>query len=249
MKTKLILAFVCAALLLTAHAHAQTLDDANRAFAEGHYHASTLGYQSVLDQKGYSAPVLFDLGNSYFREAAFADAILAYKRAQWLSPNNPDISANLRLAQKQAGLPILEPRWSDQLSGLMCATDWSWLGSGAMTLLCLSLLARAALPAQRIPFSCACVASVLVLSAALTAMAFSAEELPQAVVIDKNASALISPFLTAQAAFTPVPGEVVTTGKTYNDFVLVKNAAGYTGWVSKMQIARIIPPVSAGKTL
>jgi hypothetical protein len=249
MKTKLILALVCAALFLTAHAQAQTLDDANRDFTEGHYHASTLGYQSVLAQKGYSAPVLFDLGNSYFREGDFADAILAYQRAQWLSPNNPDILANLSLAQKQAGLPVLEPRWSDQLTGVMGATDWAWLGSGALTLLCLSLLARAALPAQRIPFSFSCVASALVLFAALTAMALSSKELHKAVVIDKNASALISPFPAAQAAFAPVPGEVVTTGKPYHDFILVKDAAGHTGWISKVQIAQIIPPALADKTL
>jgi len=238
MKTHLILTLT--ALCLAGHAPAETLDDANRAFAEGHYHESTLGFQALLSQEGYSAPVLFDLGNSYDREGDFAQAIVAYKRAQWLSPDDPDIAANLRLAQKQAGLPVTEPLWSEQISRLLSASGWAWVGSGAWTLLCASLLARTALPQRRSLFFLSGAASALVLFTAIAAMVILSNELHQAVVTDKSASALISPFPDARAVFSPSPGETVTVQKAYHDFFLVKDAANRMGWISKSQIALLV---------
>ena len=93
----------------TGLVRAASLDDANRDFAGGQYHAATLGFQAVLAESGYSAPVLFDLGNSYYREGNFPQAILAYQRARWLSPNDPEVTANLQLAQKQAGIADAAP--------------------------------------------------------------------------------------------------------------------------------------------
>lgn len=242
MKKLSILVIAVAALFLAGPAQAgETLDDANRAFAGGHYHDSTLGYQAVLAQNGYSAPVLFDLGNSYYREGDFAQAILAYQRAQWLSPNDPDIAANLQLARKQAGLPVAEPVWSEKISRFLSASGWAWVGGGAWTLLCASLLARTILPQRRPLFSLSAVAGALVLFTAVAAMVISSGQLRQAVVIDKNASALISPFPAAQAVFSPSPGETVTVQKAYNDFLLVKDAVGHTGWISKTQVMPIIP--------
>lgn len=242
MKKLYILILAGASLFLFGYARAaETLDDANRAFAGGHYHDSTLGYQAVLAQNGYSAPVLFDLGNSYYREGDFAQAILAYQRAQWLSPNDPDIAANLRLARKQAGLPVTEPGWIEKISRVLSASGWAWIGSGAWTLLCVSLLARTILPQRRSLFSLSVFTGALVLFTAVAAMVISSSPLRQAVVIDKNATALISPFPAAQTVFSPSPGETVTIQKAYNDFLLVKDAAGHTGWISKTQIMPIIP--------
>ena len=238
----LLAALFCAAMAVSTPASGQTLDDANRAFAEGHYSASTLAYQNVLAQKGYSAPVLFDLGNSYFREGDLGQAILAYKRAQWLSPNDPDIAANLLLAQQRAGLAVPEPSWSGRITGVMSATQWAWIGSGAWAFLCASLLFRALRPRQRSLFLMLGTVSTLALLVAVGAMIFSSRALGEAVVVDKNAAVLISPFPAAQTVFSPAPGETVWVQKTYGDFILVKDAAGHTGWISQSQISRVIPP-------
>ncbi|MCE0522416.1 MAG: tetratricopeptide repeat protein [Methylacidiphilales bacterium] len=246
MKTLASLILAGSVLCLAMPAQAETLDDANRAFAAGHYHESTLGFQAVLAREGYSAPVLFDLGNSSYCEGDFAQAILAYKRAQWLSPNDPDIAANLQLAQKQAGLSVAEPSWMEKITRTLSASGWAWVGSGAWTLFCASLLARAILPQRRSLFFLTGAASVLVLFTAIAAGVISSGELRQAVVTDKNASALISPFPAAQTVFSPPPGETVTVQKAYNDFFLVKDAAGHTGWISKTQITPIVPSLSNG---
>jgi tetratricopeptide (TPR) repeat protein len=247
MKIPVHLALAVAALFLPALARAESLDDAHRAFAEGRYHASTLGYQSVLAQNGYSAPVLFDLGNSYYREGNLAQAILAYKRAQWLAPADTDIGANLRLAEEKAGVAAAEPSWTEWPRRFLSVSEWARVASGAWTLLCASLFMRTLVPRWRFLFSSSSVACVLALFTAIAAITVSSGELHQAVVIDKNASALISPFVAAQAAFSPLPGETVTVQKAYDDFLLVRDPAGHSGWIGKTQISPIIPtrPVSS----
>jgi len=246
MKIPTLLMLAGAALFLAAPMRAETLDDANRAFAAGHYHDSTVGYQAVLAQNGYSVPVLFDLGNSYYREGDATQAILAYQRAQWLAPNDPDIAANLRLAQQQAGLAVAEPHWYEKIGRALSASGWAWIASGAWTLLCASLLLRVALPQRRSLFSLAGTVSALLLLTAMAAMIVQSTELNRAVVTDKNASLLISPFPAAQTVFSPPQGETVAVQKAYEDFLLVKDSAGRTGWISKTQITPIIPAHSNG---
>jgi tetratricopeptide (TPR) repeat protein len=228
------------ALFLVGRAPAQTLDDANRAFAASKFHDATVACQAVLAQNGYSAPVLFDLGNSAYREGNFAQAILAYRRAQWLAPNDPDIAANLAQAQKQAGLPVTERRRSDAIIHAFSASGWAWIACAAWTLLCASLLARAVVPPRRSLFSFTAIASAFVLTTAIAGAVFASDALRQAIVVDKNASALISPFPAAQAVFSPAPGETVTIQKAYDDFLLVTDRAGHSGWINKNQIAPIV---------
>jgi len=246
MKIPSLLILAGMALFLTGPAWAETLDDANRAFAAGQYHDSTVGYQAVLAQNGYSAPVLFDLGNSYYRGGDLTQAILAYQRAQWLAPNDPDIAANLQFAQKQAGLPVTESPWYEKLGSALNASEWAWIACGAWTLLCVSLLLRPILPQRQSLFSLSSALSALLILAASAAAFVQSNALHQAVVIDKNATALISPFPAAQTVFSPPAGATVAVQKAYDDFLLVKDSAGHTGWISKTQIAPIIPPHSNG---
>ncbi len=222
-------------------AQAASLDEANRAFVAGQYQASTQGYEAVLAQKGYSAPVLFDLGNSYYREGDYARAILAYQRARVLAPNDADIGANLQAAQKQAGLAVTEVPWSEKVTRILSASGWAWLGCAAWTLLCVSLLMRAVLPARRFAFSVAGMACAFVLVDAIAALAVSSGPLREAVVVDKNASALISPFPAAQVVFSPAAGETVAVQEMYGDFLRVTDHAGHTGWVSKAQVTPVVP--------
>jgi hypothetical protein len=56
-------------------------------------------------QPGYSAPALYNLANAYARQGKPGLAVLNYKRAKLLDPNDPDIDANLRQVRQSAGLP------------------------------------------------------------------------------------------------------------------------------------------------
>jgi tetratricopeptide (TPR) repeat protein len=221
-------------------ARAVTLDDANAAFAAGKYQDSTADYQAVLDQRGYSAAVLFDLGNSYYREGNFPEAILAYKRAQWLAPNDEDIVENLQAAQRQAGLSVGKtPRYT-KITGVLSVDGWAWIGCIAWTLLCVSLLVRALLPTLRTLFSTMGFACAVVLPGAIGAIILSGDGLREAVVVDKNPAALISPFPAAQSVFTPIPGDTVRIEESHNDFLRVVDGAGHSGWMANSQLAPVV---------
>jgi hypothetical protein len=158
-----------------------------------------------------------------------------------LAPGDPDIATNLQLAQKQAGITATDPYWLEKLSGLLSASDWAYLGSGAWVLFCAGLWARAAWPWRQTLFALSNTAAVLILVAAVAAIVISSSHLHEAVVIDKKASALISPFPAAQVMFSPSAGETVTIEKSYDDFLLMKDQAGHTGWIDKTQVTLIIP--------
>jgi len=240
MNTLPILFLAIATMLVPMRAPAASLDDANRAFVEGNYRESTQDYQAVLAEKGYSAPVLFDLGNSLFREGNLAQAILAYKRAQLLAPNDPDIAANLEVAQKQAGVAVAEPQWSDKLTGFLSASGWAWLGFAAWSVLCVTFFLRSILPQRRSLLSLSAAVSFLVLATAIAASVVSSWGLNQAVVVDKNAAVLISPFPAAQTVFTPAPGETVTVQEAHNDFLRVTDRSGHSGWIAKAQVEPVV---------
>jgi tetratricopeptide (TPR) repeat protein len=238
---KTLFALTTALFLIAGHVSAQTLDDANRAFVAGKYHDATQAYEAVIAQNGYSAPVLFDLGNSYYKEGDLGQAILAYQRAQWLAPGDSDIAANLQFAQKQAGLAVTESHWSDRISRALSATGWAWIGCAAWTLICASLLLRAFLPRQASLFAFTAIASAFVLTTAIAGAVFASDALRLAIVVDKNVSAVIAPFPAAQTVFSPAPGETVTVQETHGDFLRVTDHAGHSGWISKSQVTPIVP--------
>ena len=245
MKTLALLALALTTLFLPGPTRATTLDDANRAFAAGKYPEATAAFEALLTQNGYSAPIFFDLGNSYYRQGDMAQAILAYRRAQWLAPNDPDIAANLQTAQKQAGVAVSEPQRINRLSQILSASEWAWLGCAAWTLLCLSLLVRSLVAQWRGLLTFVAVVDTLVLLAAIAGAFLGSDSLNQAVVISKNASALISPFPAAQTVFSPAPGETVAVVGTYNDYVRVKDPTGHTGWLAKTQVSPVVPAKGA----
>ncbi len=88
------------ALLLVISAPAladqPALAAAAQAAAGGDYRAAVRNYEQILDREGFSAPLLFNLGNAWLRLGNPARAILNYERALVLSPHNAAIDeANL----------------------------------------------------------------------------------------------------------------------------------------------------------
>jgi tetratricopeptide (TPR) repeat protein len=242
MKRILFYMAILGAVALPVTARAASLDEANAAFASGKYAQSSAAYESVLAANGYSAPVLYDLGNSYFREGKYPQAILAYKRARWLAPNDEDIRANLNLAQQEAGAVVEQSPPLVKLAGVLSVNGWAWLGCGAWTLLCVCLLLRALWPARSGLLVTGAILCGFVLVDAVAGIVLSSGSMRDAVVVDKNPQALISPYAGAspQAGFTPVPGATLKIEKAYNGFVLVADEAGHAGWMAQTELEPVV---------
>ena len=233
--------FALFALLLCAvpQSRADAFADANRAFAQGRYAESASGYERVLKEDGYSAAVLFDLANADWRLGKTGDAILNYRRAQWLAPRDPDIAANLLFAEKRAGVSEPGDSWAGNVSNLLSPNAWSWIGCGALTLLCAGVLGAQFRADRQTSFGLLSALSAVVLIVALGAIAVRSQEVDLAIISAKAAPALISPFGGAKTVCEFSAGQTVNVEKAYGGFRLVRDFAGHSGWVNQAELGMI----------
>ncbi|MDR1339876.1 MAG: hypothetical protein LBK58_07490 [Prevotellaceae bacterium] len=85
-----------AASLIAAEIPADTLwNSANSNYSTGNYREAAQLYEQILNEKGESAEIYFNLGNACFKQNLLGPAHLNYERARRLDPTNPDILHNL----------------------------------------------------------------------------------------------------------------------------------------------------------
>jgi len=238
-------AFVGALLLAVGPADAAVnpaaLESANNAFAQGNYAEAVRGYESLLAQQGYSAPVLFNLANAQQRHGQPGPAMLNYERAALLHPNDPDIAANLNYARQQAGL---EPeKLSPVLKAVRALTlnTWFALAAAAGFLIAVSLPLKLLRPQARGVLNLGSVIAAFALCVAAGALVLRGLDLRRAVVTVPEAVAGVSPVMMAAPVFKLRAGEVVTAQRAHGDYALIRNHAGHEGWVKRDEVVRIIP--------
>ncbi len=244
---------VCASLMLPLVSRAAGTDtvfeQANRAFAEGNMSAAARGYQSVISDKGYSAPVLFNLANAEFRDGKIGQAILDYERAKSLAPNDPDIAANLEFARRKAGLPAEAHSRMDAVSGMLSTNAWSAIAVTAILMIASIPLLKRLLPARRLALNTGAAAGGLAFLVAITAIISNWSQLNRAIIIAPETAARVSPVTVIQPLFTLHAGETVTLKRFHGAFALVTDSQGHEGWVSREALSPIIPRESSGRNL
>jgi tetratricopeptide (TPR) repeat protein len=214
---------------------------ANQAYLLGRYSDAVRDYRALLTEQGYSAGVLFNLGNTWMRLNQPGRAILSYERALWLEPGNQAIAHNLQVAQRQSGVAVTRPAMLDHTLPLIGFNTLAWVGTVAAVVLCLCVLvALARRPTRLAPLRSTAALSALVMFAAFALLAWRWPDLRRAVVISEATPAHIAPAAAADVSFRLKPGEQVELGRRYADYVLVHDGDGRTGWVSASQVAKIV---------
>ena len=216
-------------------------DAANQACIEGKATEAARGYERIITQQGYSTPVLFNLANAQFRAGKSGAAILNYERARWLSPRDPDVVANLRLALERAKLPTAAPAWPLRYADWFSLNGWGAWGAVSLFLLAatlpLALLSPGARPALRLA---RIVAAVAVLGS-VAAIGSRWAEFHRAVVTAKEATARLSPVTMGQVVFTLPEGATVSTVKSHGRFAFIRTPDGHQGWVSRDAVEPVVP--------
>ena len=72
-----------------------TKAEADSAYINNDFTNAAELYESILKNKGESADIYYNLGNSYYKMNNIAKAVLNYERALLLNPGNNDIRFNL----------------------------------------------------------------------------------------------------------------------------------------------------------
>ena len=190
---------------------------------------------------GYSAPALYNLANSYARAGKPGLAVLNYERAGLLDPRDPDIIANLHYVRETSGLAQPPRSGFDRLARSASPQTFWWCGLAGLLILGSSALARQLYPAQRFKLGVAMgLGAVLIGLTSCNAVALW-ETVHEAVVITPATPARVSPVPMGEPQFVLREAETVQMRAAYEGYVLVRTRAGRVGWVSRANLAPVVP--------
>jgi hypothetical protein len=202
-------------------------------------------WADTLDQppthEGFSAPALYNLGNSYARSGKAALAELNYERALVLAPMDPDIRANLRSVRESAGLPPQVGGWLSQYDRFINPNGMYWLGLIGLTLAGTGFLLRRVRSEHRPQFMAAAVVGLVLTALSLGDAAATASTLHESVVL-VAAPAGAAPIVGASPLFTVPAAEVVRVREEHQGFALIRDSKGREGWVARTDLAPVFPP-------
>ena len=246
---RIILCLLALAPSLRADAPGDALDNANRAYTEGHYEEAARQFQELIQANGFSAPLCFDLANAEAKAGHPGLAILNYERARYLAPSDRDIDHNLQLARQQAGLKPNSLRWWQVM--LRALTINQWLGLVDFWLVLIAgavighLFVRRLAPGARravlgkvvktvlfVAIPCALFTGYLALLAAPLRI--------EGVVVAKQAILRISPFDAADPIGTLPEGELVTVEQQHDNYFRIEARDGRYGWTTRATLEPVI---------
>ena len=115
---------------------AQTIQDqefakANYYYNESRYDTAVVIYERILEEGFVSAPLLYNIGNTYFKMRNFPMAILNYEKALKIDPTNDEIKQNLAIANalitdKIEPMPVFfMTKWWRNIGNQLSANGWA----------------------------------------------------------------------------------------------------------------------------
>jgi tetratricopeptide (TPR) repeat protein len=216
-------------------------EQANIAYTRADYQQAINHYLTVIGKDGISAPLLYNLANSYAATDQVGRAVVNYERALRLSPGDADIQANLDQVRKDAGLYRDDKPLYERFAELLEADQWLMLSGAAFLLLAITTLA-ANLVSKISPalIRLIIISSLLVSITTLPPSIFRYRSWNDGVVMGQETRLLISPFSEASSTGTIKAGRLVSPGKTHGDFVLVRDETGRSGWLGRDSFELIV---------
>ena len=216
-------------------------EQANQDYAAGRFMEAARGFERVIEQRGYSGPVLFNLGNAWLQAGQPGRAILSYERALWLSPGNEAVEANLHAARQEAGLVVEQQNNLEKAARVLSLDAWAWLGAGTLVLVCALVIACRLLPSfSRTGLRMLICAAAAALVVETVCVVVCWPDVNRAVVQVSATPVRIAPATAAGVSFSLPAGEVVSIGQTHGRFTFVTTRDGRSGWISHEEMARVI---------
>jgi hypothetical protein len=190
----------------------------------------------------FSAAGLYNLANSYARAGKPGMAVLYYERARLLAPDDPDIEANLNYVRESSRLPREAPTALARALRFAAPTVAAWIGLAGLLIVGTSLLAGRLSSRHRWLRRAGAALGLGMVVLTLGNGVVLWPNLHEAVVISAGAPVRVAPVPMGDAAFTLPEAETVRMTAEHEGFVLIRTRAGRTGWVSRANLAPVVPP-------
>lgn len=100
-------------------------------YVKGEYQEAASVYESLIEDKGHSSQLYYNIGNCYYKLGNVYKSILNYERALKLSPGDSDIRENLALARGKTVDKVTPPSemffvtWWRNITMMMSVDSWA----------------------------------------------------------------------------------------------------------------------------
>jgi hypothetical protein len=189
----------------------------------------------------YSAASLYNVGNAYARAGKPGPAVLNYERAWLLTPNDPDIEANLHRVREAAGLTPESPSRFERIAAIAGPQILAWVGLVGLLISGGSLVAGRLYPGRRRLLAGAALAGIVLMGMTLCNAIALWPTLHAAVVIAPSAPVRVAPVANEEPSFVLPEAQLVAVTAEHDGFVLIQTKAGRTGWVPEANLALVVP--------
>lgn len=237
-------------LLITSAAITVLADefrDGNALYDAGRFPEAAVAYERIEPK---TAHVYFNLGNAYYRQEKLGLAVLNYERALRLAPRDPDIQANLRLAEQRLGVvdssatqsPI--QRFMHSVAYSRTLSEWNVYEVIGVWGLVLFVAGCVWWPRFQTGFVIVSVAAGLWwigASAGLAYRVITERNGPTAVVLEGKAEARFAPLADSTVHFQLPEGTRVRVREDRGAWQFVERADGQQGWVPASTLACVQP--------
>ena len=242
-KIYILLVMMAAALGLKSQAiQDQEFANANAYYNESKYDTALIIYNRIIDEGFVSAPLLYNIGNTYFKMRNYPMAILNYEKALKIDPNNDEIKQNLVIANalitdKIEPLPVFfMTKWWRNVGNLLSANGWAkmtlWLFGFLLILMYFYFTARTKGLRKTTFFLGILVAILLICS-----IIFASQK--HRYINDHNEAIVMTPTITVKSSpstagvdlFVLHEGTKIEIIDKEGDWDKIKIADGSVGWM------------------
>lgn len=231
--------FLIFMIFLPSLSFATDFSDANSAFENKEYEKAIPLYLQVIEEEGYSVPVLFNLANSYSKINDIGNAVLYYQKAHYLDPGNGDISKNLELIRKEGGLYSQEQNKFIAIISHLSLNIWASIALASLAIITILIFLMRIYPREKKVMRGGVAITSLIMFLAIFSSWIKYDSW-QALVLLKDSELKISPISKSESKGPIKAGRLVYEKKTYGDFIYIKDETGRVGWLNKAEVKAII---------
>lgn len=208
------------------------------AYAAGDFEQAVRAFRDSVAAR-LSAGGLANLGNAEWQLGRTGEAILAWERALWLNPFEPNARNNLRYARAMAQLEPPELRWYEVASAWLPVNCWAWIAGISLWLVVGLLTLPEILRWRRTPWQQAVAA--LGLGVFLLGLPAHWGVLTRArlgVVMEKDTPLRLTPTSHGEAVTRLAAGESARFVRSRGSFVFIRTNRA-AGWVERSQFKKV----------
>jgi tetratricopeptide (TPR) repeat protein len=212
------------------------------AYAAGDYEqAAALFRQEAA--RAPSAGAYHNLGNAEWKLGQTGPAILAWERAQWISPFDANARANLRYARYKAQLPSPSLAWYEICSSWLPVSAWAVLACASFWLALALVFLPGILRWRKADWHQAAAAALLAVFLLTIPALFGVQARARLGIIrTKDTPLRLTPTREAQVLARLAAGELARLERERGDYVYVRAGNDAAGWVERSQFGQIARP-------